>query len=131
MAVAQRLVRKVCKKCVKMEEASPQIVKKLKRELKGIPLKTNFPKVAKGLKIPKVVGCKNCNLTGYRKRTGIYETFLVDDDMEKFILTLPSIATLRERAIKNGMITMYQDGILKVLEGITTIEEIERVTGEQ
>jgi len=50
--------------------------------------------------------------------------------MEKFILTSPSIAALRKVAIKKGMVTMKQDGLIKVLEGITTIEEVERVTGE-
>jgi type II secretory ATPase GspE/PulE/Tfp pilus assembly ATPase PilB-like protein len=50
--------------------------------------------------------------------------------MEKFILTSPPIAALRERAIKKGMVTMYQDGLTKVLEGITTIEEVGKTTGE-
>ncbi|MFQ6049719.1 MAG: GspE/PulE family protein [Candidatus Paceibacterales bacterium] len=130
MAVAQRLVRKVCKKCVKMEKAPHQILEKIKKELKGIPKEVKIPKFGGELKIPKAVGCKSCNFTGFRGRVGIFETFLVGDEMEKFILTSPSIAALREKAIKEGMITMYQDGILKVLEGITTIGEVERVVGE-
>ncbi|GAI09942.1 unnamed protein product, partial [marine sediment metagenome] len=83
------------------------------------------------LKIPKAVGCKECNSTGYRGRIAIFEAFLIDDELEKFILTSPSVAALREKAIEKGMITIYQDGIIKVLEGITTIEEVERITGEQ
>ena len=82
------------------------------------------------MKIPQVKGCKFCNFTGYKGRIGIYETFLVDDEMEKFILTSPSIAATRELAIERGMILMQQDGLIKILEGITTIEEVERVVGE-
>ena len=61
---------------------------------------------------------------------GIFEFFLVDDDMEKLILKSPSIIEMQELAQKKGMTTIRQDGFLKVLEGTTTIEEIERVTGE-
>jgi len=56
-------------------------------------------------------------------------TFLVNEEMEKFILKAPSIAALRKEAIKKGMITMQQDGLIKVLNGVTTIEEVERITG--
>jgi len=62
---------------------------------------------------------------------GIFETFLIDDEMERFILTNPSIVDMRNLAIKKGMILMHQDGLIKVLEGITTIEEVERVAGEE
>jgi type II secretory ATPase GspE/PulE/Tfp pilus assembly ATPase PilB-like protein len=129
MAVAQRLVRKVCKKCVKFEKPSAEEFKKIKKELSS--LKVKIPKLSPELKIPKIKGCQDCNFTGYRGRIGIFEAFLVDDEMEKFILTSPSIAELKEKAIKKGMVTMYQDGLIKVLDGVTTIEEVERVTGEQ
>jgi len=125
MAVAQRLVRKVCKKCVEFKKISSEEFRKIKKELSSLKIKLE-PK----LKIPKTKGCKSCNYTGYRGRIGIFEAFLVDDEMEKFILTNPSIAALREKAIKKGMITMKQDGLIKVLKGITTIEEVERITGE-
>jgi len=130
MAIAQRLVRKVCQKCSKMEKAPHQFFEKLKKELKNLPLKVKTLEIGGGLKIPKAIGCKDCNFTGYRGRIGIFEAFLVDDEMEKFILTSPSIAALKEKAIKKGMVPMYQDGLIKVLEGVTTIEEVERVTGE-
>ena len=129
MAIAQRLVRKVCQKCTKFEKISKEDLKKIKKglnSLKGLKI----PKITLGMKTPKVVGCQDCNFTGYRGRIGIFEVFLVDDEMEKFILTSPSIAALREKIIKKGMVTIYQDGLIKVLEGITTIEEVERVVGE-
>ncbi|PIV65323.1 MAG: hypothetical protein COZ90_01265 [Candidatus Nealsonbacteria bacterium CG_4_8_14_3_um_filter_37_36] len=142
MAIAQRLIRKVCKKCAEFRKISPEDLKKLKKELSEGPafggrvagglasLKVKIPKLSPELKIPKIKGCQNCNYTGYRGRIGIFEAFLVDDEMEKFISTSPSIASLREKAIKKGMVTMYQDGLIKVLDGVTTIEEVERVTGE-
>jgi len=125
MAVAQRLVRKVCKKCAILDRPSDEECEKIKEGLKNLNIK-----ISKDLKIKKAKGCEDCNFTGYRGRTGIFEAFLVDDEMEKFILASPSISELREMAKKKGMVTMYQDGLLKVIEGITTIEEVERVVTE-
>ncbi len=122
LAVAQRLVRKVCKKCSKLENPS---IKELQK------IKMVFKKVPRNIKIPQVKGCKYCNSAGYKGRIGIFEAFVVDDEMEKFILTSPSIAALRKMAIKRGMTTMRFDGFVKVLDGITTIEEVERVVGEK
>ena len=142
VAIAQRLVRKICKKCAEFKKISLEELKKIKKELSEGPakggrvagglesLKVKIPKLSPGLKIPKIKGCQNCNFTGYRGRIGIFEAFLVDDEMEKLIVRNPSIAALREKVIKKGMITMKKDGLIKVLEGITTIEEVERVTGE-
>jgi len=125
MAVAQRLVRKVCKNCSVLEKPSSEEFEKISNGLKNLNIN-----IAKDLKIKKPKGCNDCNFTGYRGRIGIYEAFLVDDEMEKFILTSPSIAALREMAQKKGMVTVYQDGLLKVIDGITTIEEVERVAME-
>ena len=130
IAIAQRLVRVVCKKCVKFKQISRQDLKKIKKYLNKISRKTKIKNVGLKTKIPEVKGCKSCNFTGYRGRIGIFEAFLVDDAMEKFILTSPSIAALKEKAIKQGMITMYQDGLIKVLDGITTLEELERVSSQ-
>lgn len=132
MAIAQRLVRKVCQKCTKLEKITKEDLEKIKKALRNIPKGTIVlsENRLQNLKIPKAVGCEDCNFTGYRSRAGIFEAFLIDDKMEKFILTSPSIAALREKIIKKGMITMYQDGLIKVLKGITTMEEVERVTGE-
>jgi len=130
MAIAQRLIRKVCKKCVKLETISSEEIAKIEKGLKGLSEKIKIPEIKKGIKIPRNKGCKKCNFTGYKGRLGIFEFFLKDDEMEKFILTSPSIVAMEELAIKKGMITVYQDGLIKVLEGLTTIEEIERVTAE-
>ena len=139
MAIAQRLVRKVCPKCAELKESLPQDLEKIKKVFKNLPKEiknseltmeqrqalTASPKYK--FKIPYPKGCKECNFTGYRGRIGIFEAFLVDDEMEKFILSSPSIATMKELAIKKGMVLMCQDGLIKVLKGITTVEELERV----
>ena len=83
------------------------------------------------MKIPRVTkGCQFCNSTGYKGRKGVYESFLVDEEMETFILTKPPISAMRDLAIKRGMITMYQAGLIDVLLGITTLEEVKRIIGE-
>ncbi len=121
LAIAQRLVRKVCKKCAELKKPTASELSKLKKAPGKLP---------KGIRIPKAKGCKECNYTGYRGRVGIFEAFSIDDEMEKFILKDPSIAALRKKAIEKGMVLMRQDGFLKVLNKITTIEEVERITGE-
>ncbi len=128
MAVAQRLVRRVCKKCSKLKDPEEIELKKIKKVISDLP--PSFPKPdLKNLKLKKPKGCKECNHTGYRGRIGIFEAFLVDEEIEQLILTSPPINVLRETAKKKGMVTLQQDGILKVLEKITTIEEVERITG--
>jgi len=130
MAIGQRLVRKVCQKCVQFEEASKEELSKFE-VLKKLPKQIKVPEIKPGIKIPKNRGCEDCNFTGYKGRLGIFEAFVVDDDMERFILTSPSIADMRDRAIKKGMVLMHEDGLIKVLQGITTIEEVERATGKK
>ena len=75
-------------------------------------------------------GCKECNNTGYKGRIAVFEAFLRNDELESLILKKPSIPEIEKAAFKQGMLTMYQDGMLKVLEGLTTIEEVERVATE-
>jgi len=74
--------------------------------------------------------CKECNFTGYQGRIGIYELFEIDSEMEKLILKSPPISEVQELAVKKGMTTLLQDGLLKVLDGITSVEEVMRVVGE-
>jgi len=132
MAIAQRLVRQVCKKCSQQEKISNEELQMMKKGLASLRNNSGLkiPKLTSNLKIPKAKGCKACNETGYKERIGIFEILLVNEKIEKFILKEPSIAELRELAVKEGMITMKQDGLIKVLEGLTTIEELERVMGE-
>ncbi|MFH1527919.1 MAG: hypothetical protein ABIG69_14910, partial [Bacteroidota bacterium] len=117
----------------KMKTVSDQELEKIKKGLKGLPetIKKKMPAITKKLQIPQSVGCHDCNFIGFRGRIGIFEAFFINDEMEKFISTSNSIALLKEEAIKQGMVTLRQDGLIKVLEKMTTIEEIERVMGEE
>lgn len=128
MAVAQRLIRKVCAKCFTLVKPTTEELKKLKSGLKTLPKKIKIPDIDK-IKIAKIKegGCSTCNFTGYKGRKGLYETFLIDAEMEKFILTNPPVSSIRELAIKKGMITIYQSGLIDIAEGSTTFEEVSRV----
>lgn len=126
MAIAQRLVRRICDDCKTMRRATEQELRKLNApELVAI-----WGKIDPALKIAEAKGCGRCDNTGYKGRIGIYEILINTPLFEKFILTNPSITEIREYAKERGMLTLKQDGFLKVLEGITTIEEVERVAGE-
>jgi len=134
MAVAQRLVRKACKKCSIPAKPSAEELAEIKRGLKS--LQGSLP-AGRQVKIPdldkiqiiksKEGGCQACNFTGYRGRKGLYEAFLVDSEIERFILTNPPVSAIRELAIKKGMVTMYQSGLIDIAEGITTFDEVQRV----
>lgn len=123
LAMAQRLVRKLCQECKKKVEISTEELKKIDKTLK------NIKKIDKN-NIFEATGCKECNFTGYQGRIGVFEAFLIDEEIENLILKSPAISEIRESIIKKGMITMLQDGYLKVLEGTTDMAEIERVIGE-
>ncbi len=129
MIIAQRLVRRICAHCGQKTAASKADLEKLQSELKTLAGHIQYPPLDKNLKILKEKGCNQCNQSGYKGRVAIFEAFLIDDEMEKLILQSPSIVELKEKAIKKGMVTMRQDGFLKVLDGVTTLEEIERMAG--
>ena len=129
LIIGQRLVRKVCQQCSVLEKATAQEIAKIRKSLLGF-LKEKEVILPASLQLPKVKGCSVCNNTGYKGRTGIFEVIFVNAAFEEFILTKPSTSALREFSIKQGMLPMYQDGVLKVLQHITTLEEISRVTGE-
>ncbi|MCX6720192.1 MAG: hypothetical protein NTV36_03760, partial [Candidatus Staskawiczbacteria bacterium] len=97
-------------------------------EIKKAP-KNLLPKEIKIAEI-KEGGCQACNFTGYKGRKGLYEAYLVDAEMEKFILTNPPVSSVRELAIKKGMITMYQSGLIDIALGVTTFDEVARVVEE-
>ena len=74
--------------------------------------------------------CEECNRTGYRGRVGVYELFEINPELEKLILRSPAISEVQALAINQGMVTLLQDGLLKALEGLTSVEEVIRVIGE-
>jgi general secretion pathway protein E/type IV pilus assembly protein PilB len=116
--MAQRLVRKVCKKCG--HPYSPT-----ESELKALSIDAS---TAASAKFTKGRGCADCNKTGYRGRMGIFEIFVIDDEARKLIYEKVSATVLRARAREAGMRTLREDGTRKVLAGLTTAEEVIRAT---
>lgn len=133
IAIGQRLVRKACKQCSKLEAPTPEELAEIKKGLKGLGKHAEIPKNLDNIKIPQEnpKGCAACNFTGYKGRKGLYEMFLNDPDMEKFILTNPSVSEIKEKLIKKGMITIWQSGLIEVVNGETTLEEVEKVVEEE
>ena len=129
VCIAQRLVRKVCPECVEMKTISPEALEEIKKTLEGITPGIDMPELKPDMLIPTIKGCEHCNFTGYKGRVGIFEAMSIDDEMQDFILTSPSTSAVEKMAIKKGMTTMKQDGIIKILKGVTTIEEVKRVVG--
>jgi general secretion pathway protein E/type IV pilus assembly protein PilB len=116
--MAQRLVRKICPKC-----AAPY--QPTEAEMRALGL---TPSDVKNANVQKGRGCQNCNNSGNRGRFGIFEIFVVDDDARKLIYDRVPTNVLRARAREMGMRTLREDGIRKVLAGLTTAEEVIRAT---
>jgi type IV pilus assembly protein PilB len=129
--IAQRLVRKVCGKC-KEEIALPEETKKqVIEELKKIP-PDSFPKDIdlNNLKFYRGKGCEKCDNTGYKGRVGIAEVLEINDAMKEIIYANKMGQEIKKAAYTQGMISIQQDGIIKALKGLTTIEEVMRATRE-
>jgi len=128
--IAQRLVRKLCPDCRKKREATPDEVAVIMKEWGAIP--TDIRKDL-GLKMPSPLeiyepkGCPRCQ-NGYRGRIGIFEMFQVDEDVQDVILQQGTANKIKSVAREKGTITMMEDGIAKVLLGMTTVEEVLRAT---
>ncbi len=116
--MAQRLVRKICKKC-----GGPSMPSEA--ELKALGIESE---AAKSATFRKGKGCDNCSNTGCRGRMGIFEIFVIDDEARKLIYDKVPTSVLRVRAREMGMRTLREDGIRKVLAGLTTPEEVIRAT---
>lgn len=132
LALAQRLVRKLCPHCKKKVEANKEARKLILGEIEKFPSTIKKSVRPTGtLYVHEPVGCKRCNNVGYSGRIGIFEILEMTDRLGEVILKEPSEAKIQEEAKNQGMITMKQDGILKVLEGATSIEEVLRVAEEK
>ncbi|HUV04724.1 MAG TPA: type II secretion system ATPase GspE [Armatimonadota bacterium] len=117
--LAQRLVRLICPKCKALAEHADEIIARFSEN--GVKMQRT-PKLYRGC------GCDQCKQTGYRGRTGIYELFLMDDRIRSLVLERAPAGAIRDVACEHGMRTLRQDGWNKVLDGITTAEEVVRVT---
>lgn len=121
--IGQRLVRRICSKC-KQEVTLPQSISfQVKKELDSLNL--NIP-----IKFYKGKGCNECR-EGYKGRLGIYEVLSMSKQLENQVLDKKTAGEIFTQAVKEGMITMKQDGLIKAIKGATTVDEVLRVTREQ
>lgn len=128
ICLAQRLVRKFCDKCKEKYEASEKEIQTIKKVLGSLPKDYQLSDEAKEIKfLWRAKGCGACNNIGYRGRIGVFEAIVVDEKIESLILKRPSESEILKTAEGQGLLNMRQDGILKVLNGTTSLEELERV----
>jgi type II secretory ATPase GspE/PulE/Tfp pilus assembly ATPase PilB-like protein len=118
----------LCENCKKQTEVDDEMRVRIAHLLATLPERVD--KVSyQTPTLFEVVGCEKCNQTGYKGRVGIFELLQVKQEIESLIEKEASETELQEFALKQGMVTMQQDGLLKVLTGITTLEEIKAATG--
>lgn len=123
--VGQRIVRRTCTFCKESYTPSPEIAKDIAFILG--PLMPKNTSTTGSITLYRGKGCVECGSTGFLGRVGIYEVLPVTDGVARMVLEHKSAADISQTAVKEGMITMKQDGYLKVMEGVTTIEEVLRV----
>ena len=115
--LAQRLVRTICPKCKVRYKPDPAVIAD-----SGLP-----PEMIKQAEFAKGKGCSFCNRSGYRGRIGIYELMMINAKLRELMFKGCTTAEIRVEAVNNGMSTLYTDGMLKVIRGVTTFEEVYRV----
>lgn len=126
LTLAQRLIRKLCSNCKKRVRVTSEQLKKIGGILGPVKERFELPKLTSSLEIYTAGACIDCNNSGYRDRIGAFEAFVVSPNIERLILSSPPMSAVRDMAVAEGMITILQDAYLKLLDGITSIEEIER-----
>jgi type IV pilus assembly protein PilB len=115
---AQRLIRRICSECKEEVPMPPPAL-----------IEAGFtPEESRTVKIYKGKGCSTCNGSGYKGRCGLYEVMEVDDEIRELILVGASAVELKKKAMERGMITLRRSGLRKVMDGVTTLEEVARET---
>lgn len=125
LAIAQRLARKLCTACKKEDVPNSYEQNIIKEIAQSVEQKTG-DKIQQG-KIWRAVGCVTCNNTGYRGRVGIFEAILMNEKIEALLDTIPSEREIRKIANEQNILTMREDGIEKILLGVTSFDEVGRV----
>lgn len=128
LVIAQRLVRVLCPKCKAKKELSDTAKEKITKFIAELPARVDKSTYA-DFAIYEKVGCAECGGIGYRGRVSIFELFTITEEIRETIYHTPSETELFTLARKQGMVTMQEDGVLKVLKGETSLAEVERTTG--
>lgn len=126
LVIAQRLVRRICASCIESYPATPEILRLIKAQiaLGGDTIESIPTTFYRGR------GCKVCGGSGFQGQVGIFELFRVTEGVRELILRSVPVSEVRSKAIAEGMTTMFEDGLRKVEQGVTTIEEVMRVVKE-
>ena len=132
LSIAQRLVRKLCPECKvekELNNAEKDILKKIMDSIKeeGKNLENYKIDPSAPIKVYGPKGCTVCNMIGYKGRLGIFEAIKTDEAIEKIIPENPSEREIKKVAKHQGILSMRQDGVVKVIHGITSLEEVENV----
>jgi type IV pilus assembly protein PilB len=128
LIIAQRLVRKLCPVCKKEKKIDENLIKKIKKFISQLPARVSRDEL-NSFKVFEAPGCQWCNNLGYRERLGVFEFFSLTPEAAKAITEKITDLDLQKITQQQGMVTMQEDGIIKVLLGLTTFGEVERVTG--
>ena len=125
LVIAQRLIRLICPKCKEELKVPPNLLTEVQKELDAIPEsnKRDRERIPSELRFYYGRGCNECT-QGYKGRIGLFEVMEITPEIENLAIGRKSANDIKEQSIKSGMITMKQDGILKVLEGLTTLDEV-------
>jgi len=125
--ISQRLVRRICDHCKQAYSPEPDKIIQIKEELSGVTTEDLDPSLAQANLLYRGTGCTHCGNLGYKGRIGIFEILPMSSGLAALVLKNASDADLLEQAKKEGMITLKQDGLIKALKGVTTLEEVYRV----
>jgi type II secretory ATPase GspE/PulE/Tfp pilus assembly ATPase PilB-like protein len=128
LVIAQRLVRKLCPKCKKEEKLTPEFEDRIKSFLEKLPARVGRKEYEKPV-LYAPGGCAECSGIGYKGRIGIFEFLEGGPELEELILKDSSEVALWRLARKQGIVSLQEDGILKAITGVTSLEEVERITG--
>jgi len=129
LIIGQRLVRRLCKECKISKPIDEELKNKIHGFIEKLPQRVDR-KPYKNIEMFELKGCVTCNNTGYKGRVAIYELLKVGPEIEDLIIKQTGETVIHNFAVEHGMTTMQQDGVLKVISGITTFSEVEAVTGE-
>ncbi len=130
IAIAQRLVGLLCPHCKEKKKVTAEVRNTFEEEILNLPEKIKKDIDMSFSEVYKAVGCKKCNWRGYKGRVGLFEVLSMTDRLAEIIVREPTEEKIWQEAKKQGMITIRQDGILKIIKGLTSVEEVLRV-GEE
>lgn len=128
LIIAQRLVRKLCDHCKQPVETGPELLEVVKKAMDKLHVEGEIdPALVSGMKFFVGKGCDKCNGIGYYGRVGLYEVFRMDNSIRKLLYDNASTMEILDVAQQHGMVTLEQAGIIKALQGVTSLDEVYRV----